>query len=54
MLPILKDLLAKKENQIDLTGCDKEHYQYPGSHNSNSGNVLYFTSDVTKLPHYSE
>lgn len=26
--------------------------QYPESHSSNSGNVLYFTSDVTKLPHY--
>ena len=54
MLPILKDLLANKENQIELTECDKERYEYPGSHNSISGNVLYFTSDVTKLPHYSE
>ena len=53
MLPIIKDL-AKKENQIELAGCDKERYQYPGSHDSNCCNMLYFTSDITKLPHYSE
>lgn len=41
MLPILKELLANKENQIELTECGKERCQYPGSHNSNSGNVLY-------------
>ena len=54
MLSIIKDLLAKKENHIELTGCDKERYQYPGSHTSNCGNVLYFTSDVKKLPHFSD
>ena len=54
MLSKIKDLLAKKENQIELAGCDKERYQYPGSHDSNCGNVLYLTSDITKLPLYSE
>lgn len=54
MLPLLRELLSNKENQIELTTCDKERYQYPGCHASNSGNILYYTADVTKLPHYSE
>ena len=28
--------------------------QYPGYHSSNHSNVLYYTPDVTQLPHYSE
>lgn len=27
MLSILRDLLAKKEKQVELTGCDKECYK---------------------------
>ena len=54
MLPVPKDLLADKKNLIEITSCNKEHYQYPGYHSSNHSSVLYFTSDVTQLPHYSE
>ena len=54
MLPVLKDLFADEENLIEITSCNKEHYQYPGYHSSNHSNVLYYTPDVTQLPHYSE
>ena len=54
MLPVLKDLFAEKENLIEITSCNKEHYQYPGYHSSNHSNVLYYTPDVTQLPLYSE
>ena len=54
MLPVLKDLFAEKENLIEVTFCNIEHYQYPEYHSSNHSNVLYYTSDVTQLPHYSE
>ena len=47
MVPILKDLLAKQE----LTQNNKERYQY---HDSCIGNALYYSSDITKLPHYDE
>ena len=50
MLPLLKDLFADKENLIEITSCNKEHYQYPGYHSSNHSSVLYFTPDVTQLP----
>ena len=54
MLPVLKDLFAEKENLIEITSCNKEHYQYPGYQSSNHSNVLYYTLDVTQLLHYSE
>ena len=54
MLPILKELLVKEENWRNLKEDNKEQYQYPGWHNSRLSNVLYYTSDVTKLPHYSD
>ena len=53
-LPFLKELLTKKENWRNLTAENKEQYQYPRWHTSHSSNVLYYTPDITTLPHYNE
>ena len=44
----------KEENWKNLKEDNKEQYQYPGWHDSRLSNILYYTSDVTKLPHYSD
>ena len=49
MLPFLKELLMKKENWRNLTAENKEQM-----HTSHSSNVLYYTPDITTLPHYNE
>ena len=28
MLPVMEDLFAEKENLIEITSCNKEHYQF--------------------------
>lgn len=52
--PVLKDLLVEGEDWIELIESNKEKYQYPGWHDSCIGNVLYYSTDITKLPHYNE
>lgn len=54
ILPILKKLIEERENWKELSEDNKENYQFPGSHDSVSGNVLYHTPDISKLPHYSD
>ena len=54
MAPVLKDLLAEGEDWIELTESNKERYQYPRWHDSCIGNALYYSADITKLPHYNE
>lgn len=54
MLSFLKELLMKKENWRNITAENKEQYQYTGWHGSHSSNVLYYTPDITTLPHYNE
>ena len=53
MLTILKRLLNDEENWLKLTSSNKERYLFPGWHDSNVGNALYYTDDVTMLPQFS-
>ena len=47
-------MLANGENWIELTDSNTERYQYPGWHDSCIGNILYYSDDITKLPHYND
>ena len=53
LLPILKRLIEYEENWLELTPSNKERYLFPGWHDSNVGNALYYTDNVTTLPQYS-
>ena len=47
LLPILKRLIEYEENWLELTPSNKERYLFPGWHDSNVSNALYYTDAST-------